>query len=137
MGLFFAARAVAKLGDTMLLVALAAGLLRHGARGTGHGARRRAGRVLAMAVTTVCFAGLVIFGGVFTDRFSPRLLMTAAGLARPGTHALAAALFFTGHVVLWQICAIGAVNGAAAALFRPGAASTAPRPSRARPPSVA
>ncbi|AYA20947.1 MFS transporter [Streptomyces alfalfae] len=118
-GLFFGARAVAKLGDTMLPVALAAGLLRH-----GHGA----GAVgLAMAATTVCFAGLVIFGGVFADRFSTRLLMIGADLVRLGAQALAAVIFFTGHVVLWQICAIGAVNGAAAALFQPGVASTVPR----------
>ncbi|MEU6123954.1 MFS transporter [Streptomyces sp. NPDC047123] len=118
-GLFFTARAVAKLGDTMLPVALAAGLLRH-----GYGA----GAVgLAMAATTVCFAGLVIFGGVFADRFSTRLLMIGADLVRLGTQALAAVFFFTGHVVLWQICAIGAVNGAAAALFQPGVASTVPR----------
>ncbi len=118
-GLFFAARTVAKLGDTMLPVALAAGLLRE-----GHGA----GAVgLAMAATTVCFAGLVIFGGVFADRFSTRLLMIGADLVRLGTQSLAAVFFFTGHVVLWQICAIGAVNGAAAALFQPGVASTVPR----------
>nr|WP_069884824.1 MFS transporter [Streptomyces luteocolor] len=118
-GLFFAARAVAKLGDTMLPVALAAGLLRY-----GHGA----GAVgLAMAATTVCFAGLVIFGGVFADRFSTRLLMIGADLVRFVTQSLAAVFFFTGHVVLWQICAIGAVNGAAAALFQPGVASTVPR----------
>lgn len=118
-GLFFAARAVAKLGDTMLPVALAAGLLRH-----GHGA----GAVgLAMAATTVCFAGLVIFGGVFADRFSTRLLMIGADLVRLGTQSLAAVFFFTGNVVLWQICAIGAVNGAAAAVFQPGVASTVPR----------
>lgn len=54
-GLFFTARAVAKLGDTMLPVALAAGLLLH-----GYGA----GAVgLAMASSVACFAGLVIFGG--------------------------------------------------------------------------
>lgn len=118
-GLFFAARAVAKLGDTMLPVALAAGLLKH-----GHGA----GAVgLAMAATTVCFAGLVIFGGVFADRFSTRLLMIGADVVRLGTQSLAAVFFFTGHVVLWQICAVGAVNGAAAALFQPGVASTVPR----------
>ncbi|MFE1863369.1 hypothetical protein ACFW9G_32805, partial [Streptomyces anandii] len=54
--LFFVARAVARLGDTMLPVALAAGLLQH-----GYGA----GAVgLAMASTAAAFAGLVVFGGV-------------------------------------------------------------------------
>ncbi len=52
--LFFTARAIARLGDTMLPVALAAGLLQH-----GYGA----GAVgLAMAATAAAFAGLVVFG---------------------------------------------------------------------------
>ncbi|QNS03059.1 MFS transporter [Streptomyces xanthii] len=117
--LFFTARAVAKLGDTMLPVALAAGLLQY-----GYGA----GAVgLAMAASVGCFAGLVIFGGVFADRFSTRLLMIGADVTRLITQALAAVMFFTGHVVLWEICVIGAVNGAASALFQPGVASTVPR----------
>ncbi|GHB31826.1 MFS transporter [Streptomyces viridiviolaceus] len=117
--LFFVARAVARLGDTMLPVALAAGLLQH-----GYGA----GAVgLAMAATAAAFAGLVVFGGVIADRFSTRKLMIGADLVRLGTQALAAALFFSGHVVLWEICAIGFVNGVAGAVFQPGVASTVPR----------
>ncbi|MFF2650266.1 MFS transporter [Streptomyces sp. NPDC058045] len=117
--LFFTARAVAKLGDTMLPVALAAGLLQH-----GHGA----GAVgLAMAASVACFAGLVVFGGVFADRFSTRRLMIGADLVRLASQSVCAVLFFTGHVVLWQICVIGAVNGAASAVFQPGVASTVPR----------
>ncbi|MES5818015.1 MFS transporter [Streptomyces sp. RG80] len=117
--LFFAARAVAGLGDTMLPVALAAGLLQH-----GYGA----GAVgLAMAATASAFAGLVVFGGVIADRFDTRRLMIGADLVRVGTQALAAGLFFSGHVVLWQICAIGFANGVAGALFQPGVASTVRR----------
>ncbi|MFI5659859.1 MFS transporter [Streptomyces sp. NPDC051684] len=118
-GLFFTARGVAKLGDSMLPVALAAGLLQY-----GYGA----GAVgLAMASSVACFAGLVIFGGVLADRFNTRLLMTGADLARLVTQSLAAVMFFTGHVVLWQICVIGAINGSAAAVFQPGVAGTVPR----------
>ncbi|MFD4985409.1 MFS transporter [Streptomyces sp. NPDC058374] len=121
-GLFFTARAVAKLGDTMLPVALATGLLLH-----GYGA----GAVgLAMASSVACFAGLVIFGGVVADRVSTRLLMIAADAVRLVSQTLAAVMFFTGHVVLWQLCVIGALNGAAAALFQPGVASTVPRLAR-------
>ncbi|MGW2713831.1 MFS transporter [Streptomyces sp. NPDC001356] len=117
--LFFVARAVARLGDTMLPVALAAGLLEH-----GYGA----GAVgLAMASTAAAFAGLVVFGGVVADRFSTRRLMIGADLVRLGTQSAAAGLFFTGHVVLWEICAIGVVNGVAGAVFQPGVASTVPR----------
>nr|WP_246212275.1 MFS transporter [Streptomyces abyssomicinicus] len=117
--LFFVARAVAALGDAMLPVALAAGLLQH-----GYGA----GAVgLAMASTVGSFATLVIFGGVLADRFDTRRLMIGADLVRLATQALAAALFFTGQVVLWQICVIGAVNGVAGAVFQPGVAGTVPR----------
>ncbi|MEV8593839.1 MFS transporter [Streptomyces sp. NPDC052012] len=118
-GLFFVARAVARLGDTMLPVALAAGLLQH-----GYGA----GAVgLAMAATAAAFAGLVVFGGVIADRFSTRKLMIGADLVRLAAQLLAAGLFFSGHVVLWEICAIGFVNGVAGAVFQPGVASTVPR----------
>lgn len=117
--LFFVARAVARLGDTMLPVALAAGLLEH-----GYGA----GAVgLAMASTAAAFAGLVVFGGVVADRFSTRRLMIGADLVRLVTQSLAACLFSAGQVVLWQICAIGVVNGVAGAVFQPGVASTVPR----------
>jgi len=117
--LFFVARAVAALGHTILPVALAAGLLEH-----GYGA----GAVgLAMASSAASFAGLVVFGGVIADRFDTRKVMIGADLVRLGTQTLAAALFFSGHVVLWQICAIGFVNGVAGALFQPGVASTVPR----------
>ncbi|MEU1195145.1 MFS transporter [Streptomyces sp. NPDC005813] len=117
--LFFVARALARLGDTMLPVALAAGLLRYG---YGVGAVG-----LAMAASAAPFAGLVVFGGVIADRFSTRKLMIGADLVRLVTQSLAAALFFAGHVVLWQICVIGAVNGVAGAVFQPGVASTVPR----------
>ncbi|MFJ6656265.1 MFS transporter [Streptomyces sp. NPDC091377] len=118
-GLFFVARAVARLGDTMLPVAIAAGLLQH-----GYGA----GAVgLAMASTVASFAGLVIFGGVIADRFGTRGLMIGADLVRLVTQVLTAVLFFSGRVVLWEICVIGLVNGAAGAVFQPGVASTVQR----------
>ncbi|WP_404819394.1 MFS transporter [Streptomyces marincola] len=118
-GLFFTARAVARFGDMMLPVALAAGLVGHGGGAGAVGA--------ALASFTASFAGLVVFGGVVADRFDPRHLMIGADLVRVGTEVLAASLFLTGHVVLWQVCAIGAVNGVCAAMFQPGLTSTVPR----------
>lgn len=117
--LFFAARAVAKLGDAMLPIALSAGLIQEGHGPGAIGA--------ALASLTICLAGFVIFGGVFCDRLNTRALMIGADLVRLCTQALLAGLFLTGHIVLWQICAIGAVNGIAAGLFQPGVASTIPR----------
>ncbi|UED85863.1 MFS transporter [Streptomyces profundus] len=116
--LFFAARTVAKLGDLMLPVALAAGLVREGGGAGAVGA--------AMASFTASFAGLVIFGGVFADRFDTRRLMIGSDLVRVVTQTITALLFITGHVALWGICLIGVINGVCAAMFQPGVASTVP-----------
>ncbi|MFF0739429.1 MFS transporter [Streptomyces sp. NPDC004111] len=118
-GLFFAARAASKLGETMLPVALSAGLLQYGMGASEVG--------LAMASTIATTAVFIIFGGVFSDRFNTLRLMVGSDAVRIVTQAVAALLFLTGHVVLWQICLIGAVNGIATGLFQPGVASTIPR----------
>ncbi|WP_407566345.1 MFS transporter [Streptomyces sp. 184] len=118
-GLFFTARGIARLGDMMAPVALAAGLIMH-----GYGA----GAVgLAMASMTACFAGFVIFGGVFADRFNARAVMIGADLARVGTQLAMAVLFFSGDVVLWQVCVLSALHGTAGAMFQPGVAGVIPR----------
>jgi MFS family permease len=120
--LYFTARSVATLGDSMLPVAQSAGLLLHG---YGAGAIG-----VVMASYTACFAGLVILGGVFADRFDARKLMIGADVVRLGTMSLAAGLFVAGHVVLWEMCVLAAASGAAAAMFQPGVASTVPRVAR-------
>ncbi|MFW6694123.1 MFS transporter [Streptomyces sp. MAR4 CNX-425] len=118
-GLFFVARAIARLGDMMAPVALAAGLIM-----AGYGA----GEVgLAMASMTACFAGFVIFGGVFADRFNARTVMIGADLARVGTQLAMAGLFLAGDVVLWQVCVLSALHGTAGAMFQPGIAGIIPR----------
>ncbi|GAA3113481.1 MFS transporter [Streptomyces rectiviolaceus] len=117
--LFFAARGIARLGDTMAPVALAAGLVL-----SGYGAGV-VGAVLASM--TACFAGFVIFGGVIADRVNNRVLMIGADLVRVVVQALMAGLFFTGHIVVWQICVLSAINGICAALFQPGLPTLIPR----------
>jgi MFS family permease len=114
--LFLLARAAARLGDAMLPVALASGLLGHGYQAGAVG--------LAMGSPTLAWASLVIFAGVLADRRDTRRLMIGADLLRMGTQGLVAYFFWSGHVVLWQICLIGLVNGAASAVFQPGVAGT-------------
>lgn len=118
-GLFFLSRAVARLGDTMLPVALAGGLLQQGHSTTSVG--------VAMAVPTVSWAVLVVFAGVIADRVDPRRLMIGADLVRLVSQSCAAGLFLSGRVALWQIVVIGLVNGGAAAVFQPGVAGTVRR----------
>jgi MFS family permease len=117
--LFVAARGIARLGDMMAPVALAAGLV---LSGYGAGA---VGAVLASM--TACFAGFVIFGGVIADRVNNRMLMIGADLVRVVVQGIMAGLFFTGHVVVWQVCLLSAVNGVCAALFQPGLPTLIPR----------
>ncbi|MYS20080.1 MFS transporter [Streptomyces sp. SID4948] len=114
--LYFTARSVAMLGDTMLPVALSAGLLSYGYSVGDIG--------LVMAATTACFAGLVILGGVFADRFNVRAQMIGADLVRVCSQSTAAFLFLTHRVRLWEVVVIAVVNGTAAAMFQPGVAST-------------
>nr|WP_245771277.1 MFS transporter [Actinacidiphila guanduensis] len=114
--LFFTARSVAMLGDTMLPVALSAGLLSYGYSAGDVG--------LVMAASTACFAGFVVFGGVFADRFDARTLMVGADLVRVCSQSTAAVLFATHQVRLWEMAVIAVVNGTCAAMFQPGVAST-------------
>ncbi|WP_232733781.1 MFS transporter [Kitasatospora sp. CB02891] len=115
---YFVARSAGLLGHTMLPVAVSAGLI-----GAGHGL----GSVgLALAFMTTPFAGLVLFGGVLADRFTARRMMIGADLTNLVTRALMALLFFQGIERLWQLYALMAAAGAAAAMFQPGAASTVP-----------
>jgi MFS family permease len=117
--LYFTARTVAMLGDTMLPVALSAGLLTYGYSAGDIG--------LVMAASTACFAGLVVFGGVFADRFNVRTQMVGADLIRVCSQSTAAFLFITHRVRLWEVVVIAVVNGTAAAMFQPGVASTVVR----------
>ncbi|MFG1812003.1 MFS transporter [Streptomyces sp. NPDC049040] len=117
--LYFTARSVAMLGDTMLPVALSAGLLSYGYSVGDIG--------LVMAATSACFAGFVIFGGVLADRFDARAMMIGSDLIRVCTQSTAAFLFLTHSVRLWEVLVIGVVNGTCAATFQPGVASTVVR----------
>ncbi|GAA1894499.1 MFS transporter [Streptomyces durmitorensis] len=103
----------------MAPVALATGLVL-----SGYGAGV-VGAVLASM--TACFAGFVIFGGVIADRVNNRVLMIGADLVRVVVQAVMAGLFYTGHIVVWQICLLSAVNGICAALFQPGLPTLIPR----------
>lgn len=120
--LYFTARSVAMLGDTMLPVALSAGLLSYGYSAGDIG--------LVMAATSACFAGFVIFGGVLADRFNARAMMIGSDLLRVGTQSTAACLFLTHSVRLWEVLVIAVVNGTCAATFQPGVASTVVRVAR-------
>ncbi|MFE7380396.1 MFS transporter [Streptomyces zhihengii] len=117
--LFFAARAVAVLGDGMIPVALAAGLLDAGRPASSVG--------YALGSWMGPFALLVLFGGVLADRFTARRMMIVADILRLVGGVVLTVLFTTGNPPLWAVYALSALAGVGAALFQPGVASTIPR----------
>lgn len=120
--LFFTARSVSMLGAAMVPFATAVGVggLGYGSTGVG----------LALAAWMAPFAVLILFGGVFADRFTPRRMMIGADTVRVLSQGTAAALFVFGRPDLWQILVISAINGVAAAMYQPGVSSTVPRVAR-------
>ncbi|MFI7357825.1 MFS transporter [Streptomyces avidinii] len=110
--LYFTARAVSLLGDAMMPVAaaLAVGAL-YGVSGVG----------LVLGTWTGTFVLLVLFGGVFADRFGARRMMVGADLVRVLTQGVLAAAFFAGTPPFWLLVTMAALAGAAVAMFLPGA----------------
>src|SRR3954471_23043609 len=93
-GLYFVARQVSMLTDSMLPIAISVTLL-----GLGYSA----GVVgLVLASWMAPFALLVLFGGVLADRFHPRPIMVGADIVRFGVQAaLFGALISGADVPLW------------------------------------
>ncbi|WP_090799795.1 MFS transporter [Asanoa ishikariensis] len=69
---------------------------------------------------------LMLVGGVFTDRFSPRTVMLVSHLARGLAVAALTGLFLTGTLAIWHLFAIGLVFGVADAFFWPASVSIIP-----------
>ncbi|MEU7820408.1 MFS transporter [Catellatospora sp. NPDC049133] len=117
--LYFIARAVALFGDGMLPVAVALAV-----RSAGHGA---SGVGLVLASWMVPAIALILFGGVFADRFGARRLMIGADVVRMVTQSVVAVALIGGDAPLWLLITMSALAGAATAMFQPGVAGMVPR----------
>jgi MFS family permease len=116
---YFLARTVSRLGDEMVPVALAVGMLRlgYGAAGVGY----------TMAAFAAPEALLMLFGGVLADRFTPLRMMIGADALRVVLYLGFLAVFLTDHPALWLILTLAALSGAANAIFQPGICSLVPQ----------
>ncbi|MFC8077705.1 MFS transporter [Streptomyces sp. NPDC057307] len=119
--LFFVARTVSQVGDAMMPVAaaLAVGAL-YGISGVG----------FVLGTWTGTFVVLVLFGGVFADRFGARRMMVGADLVRVLTQGVLAVAFFAGPPPFWLLVTMAALAGAAVAMFLPGMNGMVPLVSR-------
>ncbi|MGV9247349.1 MFS transporter [Streptomyces sp. NPDC003710] len=117
--LYFTARIVSMLGDTMIPVAMAVALLSLGYGVSAVG--------FALGAWMGAFALFVVFGGVFADRFHPRPLMIGADVVRCLIQGSLAAGLGLGHPPLWFVIAGSLLGGTATAMFQPGVTMLVPQ----------
>ncbi len=82
---------------------------------------------IVLAARGIVIAALVLAGGVFADRVSPRLAMLRADFTRMLVMAAVAALLISGAAEIWQLAILYAVEGAASAFFNPAANAIVPQ----------
>ena len=82
---------------------------------------------IVLAAHSLVITALVLVGGVFADRISPRLAMLRADLTRMTATGVLAALLLTGAVEIWQLALLYAINGAATAFFNPASNAIVPQ----------
>lgn len=115
----FLGRTVSMVGDGLAPVALAFAVL------DLTGSVSDLGIVLAArSLTTIA---LLLVGGVFADRISPRLAMLRADAARTLAVGAIAALLIAGVAQVWELALLYAIEGAATAFFNPASNAIVPQ----------
>jgi hypothetical protein len=116
--LLLAGQTLSNLGSALVPVALAFAVLDLTGSATDLGLVLLASRLPNMV--------LVLAGGVVADRLSRRGVMLASDAVRCLTQAATALLLVTGRARLWELLALQAAHGAAAAFFDPAATGLLP-----------
>ena len=116
--LLYAGQAVSLLGDGMVGVALAFGVLEVSGSPSALG--------IVLAARMVPTVALLLAGGVIADRLPRRAVMVAADLVRLVSHGLMAALLISGSAQVWSLALLAAVNGAGTAFFAPASTALLP-----------
>lgn len=106
------------LGDSMVVVALALFVSKHG------GPRDVS---LVLAANTGSLMICLLVGGVWADRLPRRRVMLFSDLARGLLHGTLAAMILAGVADVWQVIVIELCFGAAEAFFRPAHAGFLPQ----------
>lgn len=81
---------------------------------------------IVLAAHSLLIIALILVGGVFADRVSPRLSMVRADLVRMVAMGAIAALLIAGVAEIWQLALLYAVEGAATAFFNPASDAIVP-----------
>ncbi|MFE0020188.1 MFS transporter [Amycolatopsis sp. NPDC059021] len=124
LSLYVSARTASQLGDMMLPVGLAAGVLAAGYGATGVG--------LVLAAQLLPFVALMLIGGVLADHLRPKPVLVLADATRVVSMGLLVAEFAGAHPSLWRIVVLQVITGAAGAMFEPGSKGVVPEIARGR-----
>ena len=82
---------------------------------------------LVLALAGVPRAAVMLFGGAFADRHSPRLIMLVSDALRFVIAAALAASILTGTVQLWMVYVLALSFGVVSGFFMPAAEASLPR----------
>ncbi len=115
----FAAQSISALGDRLVPVALAFAVLDLTGSVTDLG--------IVLAAQTIPLVVFVLLGGVWADRLPRRRLMLGSDSVRAVAQGTSACLLLTGNARIWQLAALQAVYGTAAAFFGPAATAVVPQ----------
>lgn len=115
----FLGRTTSLVGDGVAPVALAFAVLDLTGSATDLG--------VVLAVHSLVLIALVLAGGVWADRISPRRAMLWADGTRTVTMGLIAALLLAGVAQIWELALLYAIDGAATALFNPASNAIVPQ----------
>jgi MFS family permease len=82
---------------------------------------------IVLATRSLAITALVLAGGVFADRISPRLAMLWADLTRVVVMGAIAALLIADAAEVWQLALLYGVEGIATAFFTPASSALVPQ----------
>lgn len=115
----FLGRTTSLVGDGIAPIALAFAVLDLTGSATDLG--------IVLAAHGLTITALVLAGGVYADRISPRRAMLWADLTRTASTGVVAALLLTGVAEIWELALLYAITGAATALFNPASNAIVPQ----------
>lgn len=111
-------RALSFLGSAMAPVALAFAVLDLSASAAALG--------VVLAARSIPMAGLLLVGGVVSDRFSRSQVLVVSNVLTGISQGVAATLLITGNAEVWSLAVIEAVNGVTVAFTFPAMQSAIP-----------
>jgi MFS family permease len=115
----FLGRITSSIGDGISPVAIAFAILDLTGSATDLG--------IVLAANSLAVTALILAGGVWADRLSPRVAMLGSDLVRMVAMGLIAALLISGAAEIWQLALLYAIEGAATAFFYPASTAIVPQ----------